>query len=183
MTVAQIVLLQCLVFNPIWHMTDVGAWPVLNILAIAYLIPAVICILANGEARSQGEKFIEQVAGTLGLVLIFIYVSLEFRHIFRGRFLNAGTMSDLELYGYSICWLALAGILLFLAVLKKIPAIRYGSLAVTLLVIGKVFLVDMSNLTGLYRARSFLALGIVLLGIGYLYQRFVFAAPAVADST
>ncbi len=56
-------------------------------------------------------------------------------------------------------------------------------LAVTLLVIAKVFFVDMANLTGLYRAGSFLALGIVLLGIGYFYQRFVFAPPVPDDAS
>ena len=38
----------------------------------------------------------------------------------------------------------------------------------------KVFLFDMSELTGLYRALSFLGLGLCLIGIGYLYQRYVF---------
>jgi uncharacterized membrane protein len=43
-----------------------------------------------------------------------------------------------------------------------------------------VFLVDMSNLTGIYQALSFIGLGIVLLGIGRFYQRQLFrpAAPA-----
>jgi uncharacterized membrane protein len=38
----------------------------------------------------------------------------------------------------------------------------------------KVFLVDMSNLTGIYQALSFIGLGIVLLGIGWFYQRLLF---------
>jgi len=32
----------------------------------------------------------------------------------------------------------------------------------------------MSDLTGLYRVASFLLLGLSLIGIGWLYQRFVF---------
>jgi len=36
----------------------------------------------------------------------------------------------------------------------------------------------MSTLIGLYRAGSFLALGIVLIGIGYFYQCFVFGPLA-----
>jgi uncharacterized membrane protein len=42
----------------------------------------------------------------------------------------------------------------------------------------KVFLFDMGALTGLYRAGSFLGLGVSLIGIGYLYQRFVFPPKA-----
>ena len=181
--IVQIVALQCLLFNPLWQSAHVGDWPILNFLLVAYLIPAVLLGLASRKFRQQEEKNLEQSAGALALILLFIYVSLEFRHVFRGGQLNAGLMSDAELYGYSICWLILAGVLLFLAVLKKLPALRFGSLAVTLLVIGKVFFVDMANLTGLYRAGSFLALGIVLLGIGYFYQRFVFAPVAPGDTS
>ncbi len=41
----------------------------------------------------------------------------------------------------------------------------------------KVFLIDMSALADLYRVASFLGLGLSLVGIGYLYQRFVFPRP------
>ncbi len=38
----------------------------------------------------------------------------------------------------------------------------------------KVFLIDMSDLTGIYRALSFLGLGVVLIGIGWFYQLLLF---------
>ena len=44
------------------------------------------------------------------------------------------------------------------------------------LTIAKVFLVDMSGLAGIWRALSFIGLGLVLVGIGYLYQRLLFPA-------
>jgi uncharacterized membrane protein len=55
---------------------------------------------------------------------------------------------------------------------------------VVLLTVAKVFLVDMADLTGAWRALSFIGLGLVLVGIGYLYQRLLFprrdvASPAV----
>jgi uncharacterized membrane protein len=40
----------------------------------------------------------------------------------------------------------------------------------------KVFLYDMSDLTGLYRVASFLGLGLTLIAIGHVYRRFVFRA-------
>jgi len=49
--------------------------------------------------------------------------------------------------------------------------------AVIGLVCAKVFLIDMSGLTDLYRVASFLGLGLSLVGIGYIYQRFVFPRP------
>jgi uncharacterized membrane protein len=55
---------------------------------------------------------------------------------------------------------------------------------VLVLTVLKVFLIDMSNLTGIYRALSFLGLGAVLIGIGWLYQRLLFPrAPANGQSS
>ena len=45
---------------------------------------------------------------------------------------------------------------------------------ITLLTIGKVFLIDMAGLQGLLRVFSFLGLGAALLGLGYAYRRFGF---------
>ena len=42
------------------------------------------------------------------------------------------------------------------------------------LTILKAFVIDMSTLTGVYRALSFMCLGIVLVAIGWLYQRILF---------
>ena len=49
-----------------------------------------------------------------------------------------------------------------------------ASAAVVALTIGKVFLIDMGGLTGILRALSFIGLGAVLVGIGWLYQRLLF---------
>ncbi len=46
------------------------------------------------------------------------------------------------------------------------------------LTIAKAFLVDMSALTGVYRALSFICLGLVLVAIGWLYQRVLFRRRA-----
>ena len=37
----------------------------------------------------------------------------------------------------------------------------------------EIFLVDMSDLTGLLRVASFMGLGLALLGVAYLYQRIL----------
>ena len=43
-----------------------------------------------------------------------------------------------------------------------------------LLAVGKVFLYDTAELEGLYRVFSFFGLGFSLLGLSYVYTRFVF---------
>ena len=51
-------------------------------------------------------------------------------------------------------------------------------MALTILIIAKVFLWDMSGLTGLYRVASFLGLGLSLVAIGFFYQRYMFGDRA-----
>jgi len=41
----------------------------------------------------------------------------------------------------------------------------------------KVFLYDMTGITGLWRALSVIVLGAVLIGISLVYQRLIFARP------
>ena len=53
-------------------------------------------------------------------------------------------------------------------------AVRLASAAVVILTVCKVFLIDMRGLTGIFQSLSFIGLGIVLLGIGFLYQRLLF---------
>jgi len=58
--------------------------------------------------------------------------------------------------------------------------LRYISLGVIILTVGKVFLYDLAKLTGLYRVLSFLGLAVALILVSLLYQRFVFRRPAEA---
>ncbi len=71
-------------------------------------------------------------------------------------------------------WTLYGLLLLGLGTWKHSQVLRYASAAVILGTVTKVFLVDASDLTGLYRVASFLGLGLSLIGIGYLYQRLLF---------
>jgi len=65
-------------------------------------------------------------------------------------------------------------LLLAVGYVLRAQSVRIASAAVVVLTVVKVFLVDMSDLTGLWQALSFLGLGLVLLGIGWFYQRLLF---------
>jgi uncharacterized membrane protein len=95
--------------------------------------------------------------------------------------------TDLEKYTYSVVWLAYGVALLLFGIYMRSQPARFASAAITALTIAKVFLIDMADLTGVYRALSFIGLGLVLVGIGYLYQRLLFPRrppqpPAVANT-
>jgi uncharacterized membrane protein len=170
------VLLQLLSSNPIATGEPVGHYPLINLLALAYLVPALFAFRFSMTA----EEFPKQklIAAITALVLMLAYVSFEVRRAYHGPLLAPGAPSDAELYTYSAAWLVYAGALLALGFIRRQALLRYAGLAMLLIVSLKVFLVDMGDLTGLYRVASFLGLGLVLIGIGYIYQRFLRPADA-----
>ncbi len=100
-----------------------------------------------------------------------------------GRILTRARRPNLEVYTYSLAWLLFSLALLFLGTLRGDHAIRIASLAIMILMAGKVFLYDASQLEGLMRVLSFLGLGLSLLGISWFYTRFVFHAPAAGGGS
>ncbi len=77
-----------------------------------------------------------------------------------------------ELYTYTLVWLLMAiGALLAGSIRYGLTVYRAG-FALLMLVVGKIFLVDMDDLEGLLRVASFMGFGLSLLGLAYLYQRF-----------
>ena len=70
-------------------------------------------------------------------------------------------------------------VLLGIGVLVNSQRARLASAVVIALTILKAFLIDMSTLTGVYRALSFMCLGLVLVAIGWLYQRILFSRRAM----
>ena len=117
--------------------------------------------------------------GVTALLLLLAYLTLEIRTLYHGSVLNVGQTSDGEWYTYSAIWLLYGVCLLGAGILTAFSALRYASMAIIILTVGKVFISDLSHLSGILRALSFIGLGVVLVGIGYFYQRFVFPRPSV----
>ena len=148
-------------------------------------MPALFAARFAAILRDEGRLRLARTGGILCLMLVWVYLSLEVRRAFQGPVLTlsplggplGGPLGDAELYVYSAVWLGLALVLLGIGILREVASLRYASLALLMVTVAKVFLVDMSELTGLYRVASFMGLGLILVGIGYLYQRFVFPTP------
>jgi uncharacterized membrane protein len=75
-------------------------------------------------------------------------------------------------------WFAFGLSLFVVGMVLRSQAFRLASAAVVILTVLKVFLIDMSDLTGIYQSLSFIGLGVVLLGVGWLYQRLLFPRRA-----
>jgi uncharacterized membrane protein len=166
-----------LMTNPMVTGEEIGDGPLLAALFLGYLAPAIAAAVYALKTRERGD-WQAPVAAAAALVLTLAYVTLEVRSAFHAPDLQTGATSDAEQYTYSVVWLILGIALLIAGGLLRSRVIRLGSALVLVLVVLKVFLIDMSDLEGALRALSFMGLGLVLVGIGVIYQRLLFPKPA-----
>ena len=156
------------------------AAPVLNELLLAYALPAGLAALAARARETEAQPPFRLVLALYALVSAFAWVTLEVRHEWHPveMALALEEPTQAELWAYSGAWLGFGAVLLALGIRNTLPALRMAALAVLGLTILKVFLVDMAELGGLWRVLSFLGLGLALIALGWVYRRFVVAAPA-----
>ncbi|TFV69681.1 DUF2339 domain-containing protein [Bradyrhizobium frederickii] len=152
---------------------------VFNLLLLGYALPAVLMLLLSyAVAGHRSVAYANTIAGG-ALVFALSYVTLEIRRFYHGPVLLYGGTTSAEQYTYSIGWLAFGVALLGVGILVNSERARLASAAVIALTILKAFAVDVWTLTGVYRALSFMCLGVVLVAIGWLYQRILFRRQVV----
>ena len=87
---------------------------------------------------------------------------------------NWRLMHDYRMYAqftYSAFFMAFGAVLLGVGFLRRSAYLRWQALVLLAIAIGKVFLVDVSELSQGYRILSFIGLGALLLGVSFVYQR------------
>lgn len=124
-----------------------------------------------------GSAKVFQIASML---LGFVWATILVQDYSGSSRLFASVGSSTEMYTYSVVWLLLAVAYQAMGLWRGIKTLHIGSLILLLLTVGKVFLVDASELEGLYRVLSFLGLGLALIGIGFFYNKVVFT-PAASE--
>jgi len=145
--------------------------------AVAVAILSGIAVLGRRHAP-QAEKIFLDVAVVGANLLALIALTLEAsdyfdRQVYAARHLTAA-YPQLRLerdFSYSAIWLVYGAALMAFGFRKRSAFVRWQSLILIAFTICKVFLYDFSQLGGGYRIISFIALGGVLLGISFIYQR------------
>ena len=166
--------------NPnIWRI-DVGG-VVFNLLLLGYALPAVLALLLSYAVADRRKPAYGNTIAGGALVLALAYVTFEIRRIYHGPVFANARVYDAEQYTLSIAWLIFGVALLAAGLVFSSQRARLASAVVIGLTVLKAFLIDMSSLTGVWRALSFMCLGLVLVAIGYLYQRILFGRKKASE--
>jgi uncharacterized membrane protein len=142
----------------------------------AFVVMVASLSVALWAARAHHTDVAEQERMEIGIlaVAINVYALIALSLEFWDYFGKADARRDVALAQYvslSVLWTLYATALLFCGVWKHAALLRWQSLALFGLVVGKVFLYDLSFLDRGYRILSFFVLGAVLLGISFSYTR------------
>lgn len=166
-----------------------GRWPVLNWVLYTYWVPAASLIfgwklLKDREVerlRSWEEGLFRRHAGgaaacgLAALAVIFAWINLAVVDLFSTGPTLVFSMErqparDLA---FSIAWAVYALAILALGMRWRNGILRWLSLGLLVVTLGKVFLYDLGRLQDLYRVGSLVGLAVSLILVSLAYQRFV----------
>jgi uncharacterized membrane protein len=148
----------------------IGNLAIFDALLLADAAPAVIYATIAWLIRTR--LVLRTIARILAAVYAFAWITLEIQHVFHGKVELFHSSTEGEWYLYSVAWLAFASAGFAGGLAWRNRWLRQAGLVGIVLVIAKVFLSDMAELSGVLRALSFLGLGLALVGFGYAYRRF-----------
>jgi uncharacterized membrane protein len=139
-------------------------------------------VAVGNRFASEAEKPFFRIASVVLNLLALVALSLE-AHDYFGRQLTAydhtstggyGPFQQIEFarnFTFSAIWLAYGACLMAFGFWRRTAFVRWQALVLIAFTIGKVFLFDISSLGTGYRIMSFMALGVVLMAISYVYSR------------
>lgn len=147
-------------------------------LRFATFAIAVVCFVISASALARAKAGIEVHERNLAALLMvcvsgysLLALSLELWDVF-GRMQVTGLEHlPAQQMALSVLWTLFAAGLVLAGMIRKSALLRWQALALFALVVGKVFLYDLSSLQRFYRILTFLVLGILLLVVSFLYQR------------
>jgi uncharacterized membrane protein len=172
-------------FHPIssFHM-------ILNLRMIVFvLVIAGIYLMTRWIKKDQQAlpwfAYVVHILQIVIVLLILLLLTGETRDIFRqsihflreqgyehGTYKEVARMRDLQQLVLSGVWLLYSVTLMVAGLWRRSQGLRIMAIVLFGITILKIFIYDLSFLETLYRIFSFVGLGVILLGVSYLYQRY-----------
>lgn len=161
-----------LLHNSLWSQQAVGSWPFASLLLPAYgLVFAALMLIRRLAVKDM--LWLPRLTDQIRMAAILLFACSALRQVFVGSMLAGTPVSAVENIAWSVLAAGLAIGFLLWGIRRGLRDWRIASLVLMLGAVGKVFLLDASGLEGLLRIASFIALGFSLIGIGWLYSRYL----------
>ena len=160
--------------------------PIFNERFATYLVAIAVCAFIAWFARHSQDEHetnpvlhwptLAAIAALAMNALILIALSLEIHSFwwYQSWHGDYTVFHDYEMYAqfsYSALFMLFGGVLLAIGFARRSAFLRWQALILLAATIAKVFLVDISELSQGLRILSFIGLGVLLLGVSYVYQR------------
>ncbi len=168
-------------------------WFIVNTRTLAYALLAGSWLAVGlTPTWTEGKKYLlaRSVAGIAAVLLGFMWLNFEMEAGF-DRWMpydyeTADTRSNWMELTRSALWMLYSLLLFAVGMVRSSVAPRYASIVLFGVTILKIFLSDLSFLDTPYRIASFMVLGLILLLVSFIYQRYrhvIFGTPKTGTET
>lgn len=141
----------------------------LPVLITAFMLLALRPILIHYEPEFQeDEKHLKPISGLTALAMIFLILSLD---TYQFCVVNFPAQQLLPHAVLSVVWSLYGALLMFVGFWKHLSTLRWSAIGIFGITLGKVLMIDLGWLAGLYRILALLLIAIVLGGVTWVYQR------------
>ncbi|MCU1286770.1 MAG: rane protein [Acidobacteriales bacterium] len=159
---------------------------VFNSRFATYLLAiAVLTAIAVQVRKERGQSDPAYAVTTICInVLAILALNAEIANFYSRRFQQLQNPNgyytpgddwhDLRIardFSYSALWMLYGAVLMMVGFWRKSSVLRWQALLLMALTIVKVFIYDLSTLSGVFRVVTFLGLGVLLMGISFVYQK------------
>jgi len=138
-------------------------------MALVAALFASAWLLRRSE-RQEADDLVFSVYVAFGTVLVLWILLTEEVWLYYDRLRPGPQWRFLAQMYISVLWAVYATALMVIGFWRRIRPLRYLALGIFVLLLGKIFLVDTRELETIYRIAGFLATGLALVGVSYLYQ-------------
>jgi uncharacterized membrane protein len=151
--------------------------PAAGVPSVALVVGAALVLLLYGPMPDRLEPF--RTAAVAGVAVLAIYgVSLTILGVF--QWIAAANVETDFQRGHSAVsafWGVIGLVALYVGLTRGVRGLQLAGFALFGLALAKLFLYDLTFLSSITRALSFLAVGAVLLLAGFFYQRLTAEPP------
>jgi uncharacterized membrane protein len=175
----HVLVVGVLVLNPWWGNAPSPApgMPILNTLLPAFALPAALLAVYALLRRGQGMIDRSNIAAAAAIALGLLAITMEVRRAFQGAEMDAGPVTPREAFTATFIWVVYGAALYLAGAMRKRATLLIGAVAVLALAATKLFVLDLAGVGPVWRFLCFVGLGATLIGLGVVFQRYVFPKP------